>query len=552
MSGINVTITTSSPGVSIGGGTSVSVAVAGPTSPVAVSMVAGGSTTVPDITQLTAGDGITISTAANQFTISSYSTAQLGSFSAVKSVNGRTGVVSLQALDLTAAASIHTHTTSDIVGFTAAIGTTAPVKSVAGRTGVITLTTADVSGLAAIATSGSASDLSSGSVPSARLPAATSTALGAVQVGSGLSISAGVLSATGGGGGASLSDDTPQALGTAAAGTSDKASRADHVHAMPSAGSISGLAAVATSGSASDLSAGTLPAARLPVATADALGAIKVGSGLSIASGVLSATGGGGGGGATFVGVPTAGSATGTSGTFAADSTYLYACYSTNNWLRVQRAEWRWTPSVPISLAVSANDASGSTNKAPIHNVSATWQAPSDTGGGLSGYVVQLGSGTTATVSAQTLSFQWSNVTAGANACTTYEASVAAFNSAGTSSFATASAPVIPNTTYPVNLYVTATPNEGAPGVTYGASWTQVCLGGYNRYELQVRLYNAENGAESNWETVGTPTDNSFTHYIGTATSNTVYEWRVRSITQVNGATTSSSIWSIIDTTPHP
>jgi len=499
VSGINVTITTSSPGVSIGGGTSVSVAVAGPTSPVAVSMVAGGSTTVPDITQLTAGDGITISTAANQFTISSYSTAQLGSYSPVSSVAGRTGAVVLQAADITTGTfsinriptisytalsnvpqtfapsahthstadivgltlgpvQAHTHTTADIVAFTASAAAAAPVQSVAGRTGVITLSSAD----------------------------------------------------------------------------------------------ISGLAAVATSGSASDLSAGTLPAARLPVATADALGAIKVGSGLSIASGVLSATGGGGGGGATFVGVPTAGSATGTSGTFAADSTYLYACYSTNNWLRVQRAEWRWTPSVPISLAVSANDASGSTSQSPLHNVSATWQAPSDTGGGLSGYVVQLGSGTTATVSAQTLSFQWSNVTAGANACTTYEASVAAFNSAGTSSFANASAPVIPNTTYPVNLYVTATPNEGAPGVTYSASWVQVCLGGYNRYELQVRLYDSQNGAESNWETVGTPTGNSFTHYIGTATSNTVYEWRVRSITQVNGATTSSSIWSIIDTTPHP
>lgn len=38
---------------------------------------------------------------------------------------------------------------------------------------------------------------------------------------------------TGGGGGASLSDRTPQALGTAAAGTGTRASRDDHVHLLP-------------------------------------------------------------------------------------------------------------------------------------------------------------------------------------------------------------------------------------------------------------------------------------------------------------------------------
>jgi hypothetical protein len=41
-----------------------------------------------------------------------------------------------------------------------------------------------------------------------------------------------------GSGGASLSDDVPQPLGTAAAGTSIKASRSDHRHAMPSAAQV--------------------------------------------------------------------------------------------------------------------------------------------------------------------------------------------------------------------------------------------------------------------------------------------------------------------------
>ncbi len=53
-----------------------------------------------------------------------------------------------------------------------------------------------------------------------------------------------------------------------------------------------GLATVATSGSAADLSVGTLPAARLPIAAAGTLGGIRIGSGLSIdGSGIVSAAG---------------------------------------------------------------------------------------------------------------------------------------------------------------------------------------------------------------------------------------------------------------------
>ncbi|CAB4138956.1 hypothetical protein UFOVP349_1, partial [uncultured Caudovirales phage] len=53
-----------------------------------------------------------------------------------------------------------------------------------------------------------------------------------------------------------------------------------------------GLATVAASGSAADLSTGTLPAARLPIAAAGTLGGIRIGAGLSIdGSGILSASG---------------------------------------------------------------------------------------------------------------------------------------------------------------------------------------------------------------------------------------------------------------------
>jgi len=59
---------------------------------------------------------------------------------------------------------------------------------------------------------------------------------------------------TGGGGGASLSDATPQALGTAAAGTASTGSRSDHRHAMPTAAQVgadgAGTAAAAVAAAA--------------------------------------------------------------------------------------------------------------------------------------------------------------------------------------------------------------------------------------------------------------------------------------------------------------
>jgi hypothetical protein len=66
----------------------------------------------------------------------------------------------------------------------------------------------------------------------------------------------------------------------------------------------------------------------LPTASASVLGGIKVGSGLSISSGVLSATGGGGGGSANIIEAATAAgfSATGASGTLyiATDASRVY------------------------------------------------------------------------------------------------------------------------------------------------------------------------------------------------------------------------------------
>lgn len=128
---------------------------------------------------------------------------------------------------------------------------------------------------ATVATSGSYNDLTDKpTIPQAyTLPEASSTTLGGVKVGSGLSITNGVLSAT----------------GSAVADSIDWSK----VQNKPS------FASVATSGDYNDLTnKPTIPQEyTLPAASKSALGGIKVGSGLSITSdGVLSATGSSSGG----------------------------------------------------------------------------------------------------------------------------------------------------------------------------------------------------------------------------------------------------------------
>lgn len=96
-----------------------------------------------------------------------------GAGGAVSSVQGRTGTVTLTATDLTAAATSHTHSTTDITLFTIAAAAAAPVQSVAGRTGAVVLV---------------ADDITAGTIDRGRLPVATTKANGVVQASSGLSV----------------------------------------------------------------------------------------------------------------------------------------------------------------------------------------------------------------------------------------------------------------------------------------------------------------------------------------------------------------------------
>ena len=200
---INVVVSSTAAGVSVSGGTSVAITVAGSTAaaitvgggigPAGFLINPGTATNAFGTFQLTAGDGITISTSAAQFQIASYGTAAVSSLAPVQSVAGRVGNVVLQASDVTAGTfavariptisytalanvpasfspSAHTHSTSDVVSFTAAAAAAAPVQSVAGRSGAVSLAVADVAGLAAVASSGSYTSLQN--VPATFAPSA--------------------------------------------------------------------------------------------------------------------------------------------------------------------------------------------------------------------------------------------------------------------------------------------------------------------------------------------------------------------------------------------
>jgi hypothetical protein len=223
--------------------------------------------------------GLTAQVEAKNLTIGSGFTTTDGTLSVsagssgVTSVAGRTGAVTLTSSDVGLSAVNNTSDASKPVS-TLQAAADAAVQAYAiqraNHTGSQAAST--ITGLAASATTDttSASNITSGTLPAARLPA---TAVTAGSYGSASSV-------------ATLTVDAAGRLTAASSTAISIASSA-----------VSGLSASATTDAtnAANISSGTLPAARLPIATSSTAGAIIVGSGLSIASGVLSASGGGGG-----------------------------------------------------------------------------------------------------------------------------------------------------------------------------------------------------------------------------------------------------------------
>ena len=165
------------------------------------------------------------------------------------------------------------------------------------------------SDLATVATSGSYNDLSDKpTIPSAyTLPTASNTVMGGVKIGSNISVSSGTISITKSNVTSALGytppvSDTTYVNATASAAglmsSSDKskldsiaANANNYIHpASHPASMITGLAAVATSGSYNDLAdKPVIPGAyTLPNATSSTLGGVKIGNNISVTNGTIS------------------------------------------------------------------------------------------------------------------------------------------------------------------------------------------------------------------------------------------------------------------------
>lgn len=111
---------------------------------------------VVGVNPIVAGSGITITTASGSLTISGLSSDVVSNLAPVQSVAGRTGDVVLTLQDVTAAAAVHTHSTTDVAGLTATIQQYGKVLSVNGYDGDVTLTVQDLTAAEAVHTHTSA------------------------------------------------------------------------------------------------------------------------------------------------------------------------------------------------------------------------------------------------------------------------------------------------------------------------------------------------------------------------------------------------------------
>ena len=150
--------------IAITGAEVVGVDVVGGIGPAAY--INGTHTAVIGVHPVVAGANITVSTTAGSYTI-------IGRDVPVQSVQGRVGNVVLTLVDLTAAAQVHTHSTTQVVGLTAAASAAAPVQTVQGRTGNVVLTLVDLTAAAASHTHSTADVIGLTAAASAAAPVQT-------------------------------------------------------------------------------------------------------------------------------------------------------------------------------------------------------------------------------------------------------------------------------------------------------------------------------------------------------------------------------------------
>ena len=359
-------------------------------------------------------------------TISDFAT-EAAKYGPVTSVSGRTGTITVAKSDVGLGSVDNTADTAKPVS-TAQAAADAAVQAFAiqrtNHTGTQAAST--ITGLSSIATSGSASDLASGTVPAARLPVATDTTAGAITVGTGLAISSGVLSATGG-------------------------------------GSYS-----------------------LPTATSSVLGGVKVGANLTITDGVLAATGGGG-------------------------------------------SDSRWDlflPPAPTSLVATAGNA----------QVALSWTATTVLAQTpITDYTVQYSSdsGSTWTTFADGTSTATSATVTGLTNGTAYTFRVAAVNGVGTGSYSAASSSATPRTVPGAPTNVAANPY----GPNVALNWTDPASNGGSAITGYVVQFSVDG---SSWITTTLTPLSGYRGYFDGDTERFSYTFRVAAVNSVGTGSFSS------------